>query len=182
MKLSVLVPMYLQSFKYFINIKPFKFLTALWEKFPWERWNEELNPEIIEKHCEVRIQMQIFWTQNNEFSKQECFRGRYSGVWHVLFYFVLFFQSLMSFYANFQAVKKQTEECHYHWPDSSFQISVSYRNQVIGSHFPYSLQQTRLNTASKLIKPVKFHPCYRIINKICKASLCPSVSAIGKQK
>lgn len=172
--------MYLQSFKYFINIKPFKFLTALWEKFPWERWNEELNPEIIEKHCEVRIQMQIFWTQNNEFSKQECFRGRCSGVWHVLFYFVLFFQSLMSFYANFQAVKKQTEECHYHWPDSSFQISVFYRNQVIGSHFPYSLQQTRLNTASKLIKPVKFHPCYRIINKICKASLCPSISAIGK--
>lgn len=87
MKLSVLVPMYPQSFKYFINIKPFKFLTALWEKFPWERWNEELNPEIIEKHCEVRIQMQIFWTQNNEFSKQERFRGRCSRVWHVLFYF-----------------------------------------------------------------------------------------------
>lgn len=98
MKLSVLVPMYLQSFKYFINIKPFKFLTALWEKFPWERWNEELNPEIIEKHCEVRIQIQIFWSQNNEFSKQEHFRGRCSRVWR----FVLFFQRLMSFYAIFR--------------------------------------------------------------------------------
>lgn len=47
--------------------------------------------------------------------------------------FCFIFPAFDELLCNFQAVKKHTEECR------NFQISVSYRNQIICSHFPYSL-------------------------------------------